>query len=78
MTEVWLAAKSEAISKVRKRQGGAKGTEAPSPDEKEVEKIFLLSRPDGWVINKKTKRIIMLEFKRTSDTSGNGWWKFYL
>jgi hypothetical protein len=78
VTEVWLAAKSEAISKVRKRQGGAKGTEAPSPDEKEVEKIFLLSRPDGWVINKKTKRIIMLEFKRTSDTSGNGWWKFYL
>jgi hypothetical protein len=32
----WLAAKSEAISTVRKRQGGAKGTEAPSPHEKEV------------------------------------------
>jgi hypothetical protein len=27
-------------------------------------------RPDGWVINKKTKRIIVLEFKRSSDTAG--------
>jgi hypothetical protein len=26
-----------------------------------------LSRPDGWVINRKTKKIILLEFKRTSD-----------
>ena len=33
-------------------QGGAKGTEAPSPDEKEVEMNFWLS----WVINKKTKK----------------------
>jgi hypothetical protein len=65
VTEVWLAAKSEAISKVRRMQGGAKGTEAPSPDEKEVEMTFWLS----WVINKKTKRIIMFEFKRTSDTA---------
>ena len=38
-------------------------------DEKEVEKTFWLSRPDGWVINRKTKRIILLEYKRTSDTS---------
>ena len=64
VTEVWLTAKSEAISKVRKMKGGAKGAEAPNPDEKEVEKTFWLSRPDGWVINKKTKRIMMLEFKR--------------
>ena len=34
-----------------------------------MEKTFWLSRPDGWVINKKTKRIIMLEFKRASDTA---------
>ncbi len=34
----------------------------------DAEKTFWLSRPDGWVINKETKRIIMLEFKRTSDT----------
>ena len=61
MTEVWSAAKSEEITKVRKLKGGAKGAEGPNPDEKEVEKTFWLSRPDGWVINKKTKRIIMLE-----------------
>ena len=69
MTEVWLEAKSEAISKVRRTQGGAKGTELHSPDEKKVEKTFCLSRPDGWVINKETKRIIMFEFKHTSDTA---------
>ena len=59
----------EAIRKVRKMKGGVKGAEAPNPDEKEVEKTFWLSRPDGWVVNKKTKRIIMLEFKRASDTA---------
>ena len=69
VTEVWLAAKSEAISKVRRMKGGAKGAEAHCPDEKEVEKNFWLSRPDGWVINKKTKRIIMLEFMRTADAA---------
>ncbi len=36
-------------------------------DEVEVEKSFWLSRPDGWVINRKTKKISLLEFKRTSD-----------
>jgi hypothetical protein len=35
--------------------------------ETEVEKSFWLSRPDGWVINRKTKKIMLLEFKRTSD-----------
>jgi hypothetical protein len=34
-----------------------------------VEKTFWFSRPDGWVINSKMKRIILLEFKRTTDTS---------
>ena len=65
MTEVWAA----AISKVRKLKGGTKGAEAPNPDEEEVEKTFWLSRPDGWVMNRQTKRIILLEFKRCSDTS---------
>jgi hypothetical protein len=54
---------------VRRTKGGTKGAEAHCPDVKEVEKTFWLSRPDGWVINKKTKRIIMLEFKRVSDTA---------
>ena len=69
VTGVWTAAKLEAIRKVRKIKVGVKGAEAPNPDEKEVEKTFWLSRPDGWVVNKKTKRIIMLEFKRASDTA---------
>ena len=38
-------------------------------DEKEVEKSFWLSRPDGWVINRKMKKIVLLEFKRTADSS---------
>jgi hypothetical protein len=63
-----LSAKSEAISKVRRTKGGSKGAEAHCPDVKEVEKTFWISRSDGWVINKKTKHIIMLEFKRASDT----------
>jgi hypothetical protein len=69
VTEVLLVAKSEAISKVRKMKVGVKGAEASNPDEKEVEKTFWLSRPDGWVINKKLKRIMMLEFKIASDTA---------
>ena len=69
VTEVWLAVKSEAINKVRRTKDGTKGAAAHCPDEKEVEKTFWLSRPDGWVINKKTKRIIMLEFKCASDTT---------
>jgi hypothetical protein len=51
-------------------KGGVKGAEADCPDEKEVEKTFWLSRPDGWVINKKTKRIIMIEFKRRGRRAG--------
>jgi hypothetical protein len=47
VAEVWLAAKSEAISKVRRTKGGSKGAEAHCPDVKEVEKTFWLSRPDG-------------------------------
>ena len=69
MTEVWESAKLEAIRKVRKMKGGWKGVEAPNPDEKEVEKTFWLSSPNGWVVNKETKLIIMLDFKRVSDTT---------
>ncbi len=36
-------------------------------DETESERSFWITRPDGWVINRKTKKIILLEFKRTSD-----------
>jgi hypothetical protein len=35
--------------------------------ETEVEKSFWISRPDDWGINRKAKKIMLLEFKRTSD-----------
>ena len=38
-------------------------------DEEEVEKSFWLSRPDGWVVNRKMKKIVLLKFKRTSEQS---------
>ena len=38
-------------------------------NEEEVEKSFWLSRPDGWVVNTKLKRIVLLEFNRAADTS---------
>ena len=52
----------------RKTRQWKKGTWTKA-DEAEVEKSFWLSRPDGWVINRKTKKIILLEFKRTSNTA---------
>ena len=42
-------------------------------DEEEVEKSFWFSRPDDWVVNRKMKKIILLEFKRaTTHTHYNG------
>jgi hypothetical protein len=38
-------------------------------DEEEVEKSFCLRRTHGWVVNRKMKKIILLEFKRTSDAA---------
>ncbi len=38
-------------------------------DEEEVEKSFWINRPDDWVVNRKMKKIILLEFKRTTDYS---------
>ena len=61
--------REEVISKVQKLKGGVEGGETSDLDEKEVERTFCLSRSDDWVINSKMKRIIFLEFKRTSDTS---------
>ena len=38
-------------------------------DEEKVEKSSWLSRPDGWVVNRKMKKIVLLEFKRASESS---------
>ncbi len=37
--------------------------------DEEVEKSFWVNRPDGWVVNRKMKKIILLEFKGTADYS---------
>jgi hypothetical protein len=50
------------MEKVRGRANRQVRADSPMADEAEVEKSFWLSRPDGWVINRKTKKIILLEF----------------
>ncbi len=55
------------MEKVKRRTNSQVRTDSPMVDEAEVETSFWLRRPDGWVINRKTKKIILLEFKRTSD-----------
>jgi ribonuclease HI len=65
--EIWKAAKEEAMEKAKGNANRQVRVDSPMVDEAEVEKSFWLSRPDGWVINEKTKKIILLEFKRTSD-----------
>ena len=67
--EIWKVAKEESMEKVKGRANRQVRADSPMIDEAEVEKSFWLSRSDGWVINRKTKKIILLEFKRTSDTA---------
>ena len=38
-------------------------------DQEEVEKSFWLSRPGGWVVNRKMKKIVLLVFKSASELS---------
>jgi hypothetical protein len=66
--EIWETAKEEAMEKVRGRANRPAKGDSPMVDEAEVKRSFWLSRPDGWMINRKTKKIILLEFKRTSDS----------
>ena len=65
--EIWEAAKEEAMEKARRKASRQARADSPRIDETEVEKSLWLRRPDGWVINKKLKKIMLLEFKRTSD-----------
>ncbi len=65
--EIWKSAKEEAMEKVKGRTNRQVRTDSPMIDEAEVEKSFCLSRPDGWVTHRKTKKIVLLEFKRASD-----------
>jgi hypothetical protein len=65
--EIWKSAKEEAMEKVKGRANRRVRVDSPMVEEAEVEKSFWLTRPDGWVMNRKTKKIVLLEFKRTSD-----------
>jgi hypothetical protein len=65
--EIWEAVKEEAMEKIKGRETRRARADSPMVVETEVEKSFWLNRPDGWVINRKTKKIMLLEFKRTSD-----------
>ena len=60
-------ASTSVMEKVKGRANRQVRADSPMVDEAETERSFWISRPDGWVINRKTKKIILLEFKRTSD-----------
>ena len=61
--EIWETVKEEAIEKVRGRANRSERTDSSTSDETEVEKSFWFRRPDDWEINRKMKKIILLEFK---------------
>ena len=63
-TEIWESVKEEVIEKVRRNKDRTSGGDSTVIDVGEVEKSFCLSRPDDWVVNRKMKKIILLEFKR--------------
>ena len=67
--EIWGAAMETAIEKTRRNKKKTSGEDSTMIDVREVERSFWLSRPDGWVVNRKMKKIILLEFKRTADYS---------
>jgi hypothetical protein len=59
--------RSDGEGQRKSEQTGEDGLTQGRVDEAEVEKSFWLSRTDGWLINRKLKKIVLLEFKRTSD-----------
>ena len=65
--EIWETVKEESTEKVRGKANRQARVDSPRIDEAEVEKSFWFSRSDDWVINRKAKQIMLLEFKRTSD-----------
>ena len=67
--EIWGAAMETAIEKARRNKKKTSCEDSTMIDVREAERSFWLNRPDGWVVNRKMKKIILLEFKRTSDYS---------
>ena len=72
--EIWGAAMEVAMEKARRNKHKTSGEDSTMIDAREVERSFWLSRPDGWVVNRKMKKIILLEFKRTADYSEAYYW----
>ena len=67
--EIWGAVMEVVIEKARRNKNNTSGEDSTMIDVREVERSFWFSRPDGWVVNRKMKKIILLEFKRTADYS---------
>ena len=65
--EIWEAAKEVVIEKVRRNKDRTSGGDSTviEIDVGEVEKSFWFRRPDGWVVNRKMKKIILLELLTT-------------
>ncbi len=63
--EIWETVRKEATEKIRGNKNRSARADSPMAHEAEVEESFWLSRPDGWVINRKMKEIVFLEFKRS-------------
>jgi hypothetical protein len=57
------------IEKVRRNKDRTSGGDSTVIDVGEVERSFWFNRPDGWVVNRKMKKILLLEFKRTDEYS---------
>ena len=58
IAEIWETAKKETMEQVRGNKNRSARAESPMADEKEVGKSFWLTRPDGWVVNRKMKKIV--------------------
>ena len=69
ITEIWEVVKEDTLDMVRGNKNRTTGADSPVVVEKEVEKSLWVNRPDGWVIKRKMKKIVLLEFKITTDSS---------
>jgi hypothetical protein len=59
--------REEAIIKVRGRVNRSARSDSSMTDEEVVGKSFC-NRPDGWVINRKTMKIILLGIQKKKNT----------
>ena len=53
LVEIWETVKEAVMEKVRRNKSRSSGGDSIPIDEEEVKKSFWISRPDGWVVNRK-------------------------